>query len=259
MECARRFTAAGHGRSRTPARGAVALPGRAQRARRKAEIGGRRRRNGTAFNAKAGVFTAETQRAQRGIRGTENSETGTRPLDHALRRAQGREHGRTARAALRFSKGGNRKRDGETAQPSPQRAQRTQRKTGMGGTAKTARPSPQRTRRTQRKTEIGGRRRRNGTAVHRRDRGERRGGRGGKKVQNAECPSRASGQARRDYAVTSRRGRGGDGKAAFATCSLKPHASSLPLCGEKQEGGRVRELGNRSPAPRPCPSTGSGP
>jgi len=44
-----------------------------------------------------------------------------------------------------------------------------------------------------------------------------------------------------------RRGRQGDGKAAFATCSLKPHASSLPLCGEKQEGGRVRELGNRSP------------
>ena len=31
-----------------------------------------------------------------------------RPLDHALRRAQGREHNRTARAALRFSKGGDR-------------------------------------------------------------------------------------------------------------------------------------------------------
>ena len=34
-----------------------------------------------------------------------------------------------------------------------------------------------------------------------------------------------------------RRGRQGDGKAAFATCSLKPHASSLPLMrGGKQNG-----------------------
>ena len=91
----------------------------------------------------------------------------TQPLDHALRRAQGREHGRTARAALSEVEGqrttGIGERQSKTAQASTQRSRRTQRKAQIGERQRqTAQASTQRatagavalpgsTRRTQRK------------------------------------------------------------------------------------------------------------
>jgi len=93
---AAREGAAGHGRGRSPAR-------------EHAEDGGDRGKGGGKRHGlqprRAGAENAEGDSGNRDL--------GTRPLDHALRQAQGREHGRTARAALRFSKGGNRKRGGK--------------------------------------------------------------------------------------------------------------------------------------------------